>query len=95
MIAGETIPSWVFQICYVFVVTAILLSTWRLYLGPSVFDRIIALDFIAALVLCIAGLYAIETGHTVFLDVAMVVAVATFLGTVAFARHLEQDGSLE
>ncbi|MEM9445063.1 MAG: monovalent cation/H+ antiporter complex subunit F [Verrucomicrobiota bacterium] len=95
MISQELVHPWALNTGYVFIGMAILLSTWRLFRGPSVFDRIIALDLIAALVLCIAGLVVLETGRTLFLDVAMVVAVATFLGTIAFAKHLEQEGNLE
>jgi multicomponent Na+:H+ antiporter subunit F len=38
------------------------------------------------------ALYSIATEETVFLDVAIVLALISFLGTVAFARYLEQRG---
>jgi multicomponent Na+:H+ antiporter subunit F len=72
---------------------AILLGVLRLIRGPSLPDRVIALDLISILVAGITAIYAIETGQAVFLDVAIVLALIAFLGTVAFARYLEKQVS--
>lgn len=53
-------------------------------------DRVVALDLMATLSIGFMTLYAVETGKTLFLDVAMVLALIAFLGTVAFARYLEK-----
>ncbi|MEM9399430.1 MAG: monovalent cation/H+ antiporter complex subunit F [Verrucomicrobiota bacterium] len=78
------------RIAYAIIIAALLLTSWKLFKGPGIFERIIALDLIAALVICLSGLLVIETGKTVFLDVALCVAVVTFLSTVAFCRYLER-----
>jgi multicomponent Na+:H+ antiporter subunit F len=70
----------------------LLLGFLRLALGPSLPDRVVALDFMTAVAVAAAGLWAITTGNPVFLDVAMVLALITFVGTVAFARYLERRG---
>lgn len=62
----------------------------RLVRGPSLADRVVALDFIAVLTVAFAGVYAIEAGAAVFLDVAVALALAVFLATVAFARFIER-----
>jgi multicomponent Na+:H+ antiporter subunit F len=64
----------------------------RLALGPSLPDRVVALDFMTAVAVAVAGVWAIVTRNPVFLDVAMVLALITFVGTVAFARYLERRG---
>ncbi len=64
---------------------ALFLAFVRLVRGPSLPDRVVALDLIAALTVGFIAVYAIDTGERVFLDVAIVVALITFLGTVAFA----------
>ena len=64
----------------------------RLALGPSLPDRVVALDFMTAVAVAVAGLWAIASDDPVFLDVAMVLALITFVGTVAFARYLERRG---
>jgi multicomponent Na+:H+ antiporter subunit F len=71
---------------------ALLLAFGRLARGPSLPDRVIALDLISILAAAIAATYAIAAGDTVFLDVAIVLALISFLGTVAFARFVERQG---
>lgn len=62
----------------------------RLVRGPSLPDRVVALDLMAALGIGIIAVYAIATGQPVFLDVASVLALISFLGTVAFAYYIEK-----
>jgi len=67
-----------------------LFSVIRIARGPDLVDRVIALDLAMAIVLCFAAVYAVVTGHSHFLDVALVIAVIAFVGTVALARYLEK-----
>ena len=69
---------------------AMFLALARLYRGPSLPDRVVALDLIASLVVAFICTYAIGTEQPVFLDVAIVLALITFLGTVAFAQYIER-----
>jgi multicomponent Na+:H+ antiporter subunit F len=69
---------------------AVILAFIRLVRGPSLPDRVVALDLMSALGIGIIAAYAIATEQPVFLDVASVLALVTFLGTVAFAYYLEQ-----
>jgi multicomponent Na+:H+ antiporter subunit F len=64
----------------------------RLARGPSLPDRVVALDFMTAVAVAASGVWAMATDNPVFLDVAMVLALITFVGTVAFARYLERRG---
>lgn len=70
----------------------LLMASVRLLRGPSLPDRVVALDFMTVVAVAVSGLWAIVTGNPVFLDVAMVLALITFVGTVAFARYLERRG---
>ena len=71
---------------------ALLLAFVRLVRGPSLPDRVIALDLISILAAGITATYAIATGQAVCLDVGIVLALISFLGTVAFARYIEKQG---
>lgn len=75
-------------------VLALLLVSWRLWRGPDLPDRIVALDLIAVLVIGIIAAHAVLTGYAVYLNAASVIALIVVLGTVAFARYLEK-GTLE
>ena len=71
---------------------ALLLAFIRLARGPSLPDRVVALDLMTILAAGTTAVYAIAAGQPVFLDVALVLALISFLGTVAFARYLERQG---
>lgn len=62
----------------------------RLVIGPSIEDRIVALDLLAANAIAFIAVYSIQSGTTTFLDVGIILALLAFLGTVAFAFYLER-----
>ncbi|MCU0588159.1 MAG: cation:proton antiporter [Syntrophobacteraceae bacterium] len=62
----------------------------RLFKGPSLPDRVVALDIMSVTALGVIALYAIDSGEAIFLDVALIVALVSFLGTVAFAYYVER-----
>ena len=70
-------------------VIAVVLAFVRLMLGPSLPDRVVALDLIATLLVGLIAVYAIATDEAIVLRVAMVVALITFVGTIAFAYYLQ------
>ncbi len=68
----------------------LLVAFVRLARGPSVADRVIAFDLMVSLGIGIMATFAIATGQPILLDVAIVLALIAFLGTVAFAYYLER-----
>lgn len=68
---------------------AMALAALRLALGPSLADRVVAFDVVAAAGVAMAALAAVLWQKPVLLDVALVLAVIAFIGTVAVARYLE------
>jgi len=73
-----------------FLALAILCSVYRLIIGPSSPDRVVALDLLATFGIGIVAVQAIVYDEPVFLDVAVIIALVAFLGTVAFAYYLEK-----
>ena len=69
------------------------LAFYRLVRGPSLPDRVVALDLIATISVAMIAVYAVITEKPILLDVAIVVALIAFLGTVAFARYVEKGVS--
>ncbi len=65
----------------------------RLATGPTLPDRVIAIDLIGVLLVCLLVMMAGVTAQQAFLDVAMFVALISFVGTVAYARYIEREGS--
>lgn len=71
---------------------AFFLTFARLVRGPTLPDRVVALDLMGVLAVGMIAAYAVATNQPPLLDPAAVVALVGFLGTVAFARYLERRG---
>ncbi|MBK8902459.1 MAG: cation:proton antiporter [Anaerolineaceae bacterium] len=71
-------------------VVAILLTLTRLIKGPNLPDRVVALDLLATIGISLIAAYAIATEEPAILDIAIVLALISFLGTIAFAYYIEQ-----
>ena len=65
----------------------------RLLKGPTLPDRVIAIDLIGVLMVCLLVVTAAASAQQAFLDVAMVVALISFVGTVAYSRYIERSRS--
>ena len=79
-------------ICSAMLSLALLLAFVRLAMGPSVADRVVALDLIGVLSVGVIILYSVATGLQVFLDAAIALALVSFAGTIAFAKYIERSG---
>lgn len=64
----------------------------RAVLGPSLADRVVAIDGLVISLTALVLLLSITSGTAWFLDTAVVVALVGFLGTVAGARFIERRG---
>ena len=72
------------------ILSGMFLSFYRLVRGPSLPDRVVAVDLVTTLALGIIVAYTRLTGQPVFLNAAATLALIVFLGTVAFARYFEK-----
>lgn len=64
----------------------------RLVKGPSLPDRVVALELFSTLIVGIIGVIAIMTDVASLLDVTIVMALMAFLAAIGFARFLERGG---
>lgn len=69
---------------------AMVIAFIRLARGPRLPDRVVALDLISVIVMAYICVYAVRFNQPNFLDVAIIMALLTFLGTVAFAFYIER-----
>jgi multicomponent Na+:H+ antiporter subunit F len=69
---------------------AFLLALWRFFVGPSDADRIVAFDTLTVIGITGIVLVAFLEGRGIYLDVALVYALLSFLGVIVVARHLER-----
>jgi multicomponent Na+:H+ antiporter subunit F len=67
-----------------------ILAFARLTRGPTLPDRVVAVDLIGVLIVCTLVVVAAGSEGAVFLDVAIFIALISFVGTVAYARYVER-----
>ena len=63
---------------------------YRVFRGPTAADRICAVDALDLLVALSLALYSLYTGRGIYLDIALVVALLGFVGTVFVGRYMER-----
>jgi|TARA_Y100000588_G_scaffold123396_1_gene135226 multicomponent Na+:H+ antiporter subunit F len=82
-----------FLIASLTILFAVLLSLYRVVVGPHIIDRIIGVNVIGTKTIAVIVL----TGYLFnrvefFIDIAFVYALINFIGTLAFSRYFEQKG---
>ena len=78
------------QITLVTLGVALLVAFIRLVKGPTLPDRIVAMDLFGVLVVGLIVVLAGWSGVRATLDAAIVIALVGFLGTVAYATYVER-----
>ncbi|HNO75125.1 K+/H+ antiporter subunit F [Nitrosomonas mobilis] len=74
---------------------AVALSFWRLLRGPSLPDRILALDTLYINTLALLILLGIHLGSALYFEAALLIAVMGFVGTVAACKYLLRGDIIE
>ncbi|SDC18319.1 multicomponent Na+:H+ antiporter subunit F [Paenibacillus sp. UNCCL117] len=74
---------------------SILGCMYRLLKGPTIPDRIIALDTIGVMLLAMMTLLCVLFRTTAYFDIVLLIGILTFIGTTAFARYIERGDILE
>ena len=69
---------------------ALIVSFLRLVKGPTLPDRVVAMDLIGVLVVGLIVVLAGRSGVRATLDAAIVIALVGFLGTIAYATYVER-----
>jgi multisubunit Na+/H+ antiporter MnhF subunit len=78
------------QFALVTLAIALLIAVARLVKGPTLPDRIVAMDLVGVLVVGLIVVLAASTRVRATLDAAIVIALIGFVGTVAYATYVEQ-----
>lgn len=74
---------------------ALLLTVVRVVIGPTLPDRVLALDMLSASAIGFVAVFGIRTGQTLYVDIAIALGLVAFLATAAFARFILQRRTVE
>jgi multicomponent K+:H+ antiporter subunit F len=74
---------------------ALVLNLWRLLKGPSVADRVLAVDTMVINAIALIVLYGIRSDSGINFEAAMLFAMTGFVSTVAFCKYLLRGSVIE
>ncbi|RLF66794.1 MAG: cation:proton antiporter [Thermoplasmata archaeon] len=83
-------PESLFMWAIILLLISALLTLIRMIVGPTVPDRVVALDAMTTTTSGLMILYGIITEQSVIIDVALVYAILSFIATLYIARYLER-----
>jgi len=75
---------------FVLIFFSIIFGMLRLVLGPHTVDRVVAIDLLTIVAIAVIALLAHVAERYIYLDVALVYGLLSFLGVLAVARYLEK-----
>jgi multicomponent Na+:H+ antiporter subunit F len=93
MSAAPAIVSVAINLSLAILSLAFLLTVYRVVIGPTLPDRVLALDMLTAIAIGFIAVMAVKTGFTLYIDIAISLGLVGFLATVAFARFILTHGS--
>ena len=85
-----TVNDYLYFVILPILTVSVLIIFVRFLLGPSLSDRVVSLDLLITTGVGIIAVYSIVTDQPTFLDIAMILALIAFLGTVAFSYYMEK-----
>jgi multicomponent K+:H+ antiporter subunit F len=85
----------VILIVFAMIGLSLLLNIWRLLIGPSIPDRILALDTMYINTIALIILYGINMGTALYFEAALLIAMLGFVSTVAVCKYLLRGDIIE
>jgi len=70
------------------ILVSMALALFRAVKGPSVFDRILAVNVFGTLTFMLIAVHGFLAGRPEFLDLALVYALINFIGTIAVIKYV-------
>ncbi|MEM1157043.1 MAG: monovalent cation/H+ antiporter complex subunit F [Verrucomicrobiota bacterium] len=82
--------TWISIFCSVILMFGILAGLFRMAVGPTILDRILAFDMVAISAVALMGILSIKWHTELFLELILVFSLLGFFGTVALVFYLQQ-----
>jgi multicomponent Na+:H+ antiporter subunit F len=75
-----------FAVATIAVFVASILVLFRLFAGPTLYDRVLAVNMFGTHTVLLIGLFGFLAGRPDFLDIALLYALINFVGTIAILK---------
>lgn len=83
------------SVALVLLSAAFLITVARIVMGPTLPDRVLGLDMLTSVAIGFIAVIGIDTGFTLYIDIAIALGLVGFLATVALARFIMARGQTE
>lgn len=83
-------PALALSLTVLCLVVALLAAAWRLLVGPTLADRVVALDMVSMLLVVFIVIFRVVSGVNAYMYAAIALALIAFLATVAFANYIDR-----
>ncbi|MGM0770253.1 MAG: cation:proton antiporter [Halobacteriota archaeon] len=78
------------DIALTFMAIAIIPCIYRIIKGPTIPDRVIAVDAMTIVMVAMLGIYSYIQESVFFMDVALVLSIISFVGTITISKYLDE-----
>ncbi|MEF2550514.1 cation:proton antiporter [Aurantimonas sp. A2-1-M11] len=92
---AQSLFTFSIDVALVLLGVAFLLTVIRIMVGPTLPDRVLGLDMLTSVAIGFIAVIGIDTGFTLYVDIAIALGLVGFLATVAFARFIQARGKTE
>lgn len=80
---------------YALLSLSLILMVWRMFRGPNIFDRLMTVDSVALILICMMAIWNVVHSTGYFFDVILVLAIVGFVSTLAIAKYMETGDVVE
>ncbi|MGP8319955.1 MAG: cation:proton antiporter [Methanosarcinaceae archaeon] len=82
--------SLLLDLALLLMVFAMIPCLYRVVIGPTIPDRVIAVDAMTTVIVVMLGVYSFVQNSVFFMDVALVLSIISFVGTVTISKYLDE-----
>lgn len=82
-------------VCFILITLSVIGLLIRLFLGPTTPDRLIALDAFGVVIISATALLSVLFGTGFFMEIILLIAIMSFIGTIAFSKFIEKGEIIE
>lgn len=85
----------ILAIALIFFTITVVICLYRVIKGPSLPDRVVALDMIGVNMLSMIAIISLLQNTTAYLEVILILGILSFIGTIAFSKYIERGVIIE
>lgn len=85
----------ILTVALIFFTITVVICLYRVIKGPSLPDRVVALDMIGVNMLSMIAIISLSQCTTAYLEVILILGILSFIGTIAFSKYIERGVIIE